>query len=37
MYNYLKNYRKLLKKDRIRNEDLGDDPSSIIIKRKPKA
>ena len=37
MYKHLENYRKSMKKDRIRPEDLSDDPSSLVIHKKPKA
>lgn len=37
MYKHVKEYRKALKKDRIRPEDLSDDPLSLVIQRVPKA
>jgi hypothetical protein len=37
MYRQVLEYRKVLKKDRVRPEDLSDDPQSLVIYRKPKA
>ena len=37
MYQYVLEERNKLKKDRVRPEDLGDDPKSLVIHRKPKA
>jgi len=36
MYSYLAKYRAYLRKDRIRPEDLSDDPASLEIKVKAK-
>ena len=34
IYTYLKKYRKVLKKDRVRPADLSDDPSSLVITKQ---
>jgi len=37
MYAYLAKYRAYLRKDRVRPEDLSDDPSSLKVEIKSKS